>query len=263
MRSHSTRPFFLSAVKTSIHCLIGILLIAALPAVSFAQTKVQISGYVYEKSGDTIRPVANINIINIRNFTGAVSSPSGFFDLAIRQGDTVLFTSIAHKTDTFISLPDETRSKLILTVVLKQQYHELNPVDVYGKDFEGFKHDFVFMDVEDTVVIRLAPQWKFQPMKQGFGVTINGPLTALWNVLSKQGRELGKLAVLLAEDEETRYLDSVYKRPVVLHFLELDEKDIEELVKFCNFSKSYVAKSTDYELLLALERCYEAYKGNR
>jgi hypothetical protein len=263
MSSYFLRPFFLSAVKTKILSLAILLMALLFPFLSWAQGKVHISGYVYEKASDTIRPVANINIINLRSFSGTVSSPSGFFDLAIRQGDTVLFTSIAHKTDTFIALPSETRSKLILTVVLKQQYHELLPVDVYGKDFEGFKHDFVFLDVEDTVVIRLAPQWKFQPMKQGFGVTINGPLTALWNVLSKQGRELGKLAVLLAEDEETRYLDSVYKRPVVLHFLELDEKEIEDLVKFCNFSKSYVAKSTDYELLLALERCYGAYKEGR
>ncbi|MBI1185264.1 hypothetical protein GC194_13415 [bacterium] len=229
---------------------------------AFAQSKVVLSGYVYEKTseGDSILPVSNINVINLRNFTGTVSLNNGYFTLEIKKGDTVVFSSIAHTTDTFICSTDEPRSKLFLTVILKPEFHPLNSIDVYGKDFEGFKHDFVHLEVKDTVFIRLAPQWKFEPMKQGFGVTINGPLTALWNAFSKQGKELRKLAMLIEAEEEQNYMDSVYKRPVVLSFLELDESEIEDLVNFCNFSKQYVGRVTDYELLLALEHCYQEYK---
>lgn len=221
--------------------------------------KVTVSGYVFEKlsDGDTTLPVSNINIINLRDFSGTVSSRNGYFTISARQTDTLIFSSISHESDTFIC---GDREKYFISVTLRPEYYQLNPIDVYGKDFEGFKHDFVNLEVKDTVFIRLAPQWQFEPVKEGFGITINGPLTALYNAFSKQGRELKKLELLLAAEREQDYIDSVYKRPVVLHFLELSESEIEELVGFCNFSKQYVNRSTDYELLLALENCYQNYK---
>ncbi|MFY0673842.1 MAG: hypothetical protein JXQ87_10570 [Bacteroidia bacterium] len=225
---------------------------------SMAQ-KVTVSGYVFEKlsDGDSSLPVGNINIINLRDFSGGVSSRSGFFSISARKSDTLIFSSIAHESDTFVC---GDRDKYFISVTLRPEYYELNPIDVYGKDFEGFKHDFVNLEVKDTVFIKLAPQWQFEPVKEGFGITINGPLTALYNAFSKQGRELKKLELLLAAEREQSYIDSVYKRPVVLHFLELSENEIEELVGFCNFSKQYVNRSTDYELLLALENCYQNFK---
>lgn len=227
-----------------------------------AQSKVSVSGYIYEKlsDGDTTLPVSNINIINLRNFKGTVSGRNGYFSIEIKKGDTLIFSSISHESDTFICRKEELKNKFIIKVVLRPEYYQLNPIDVYGKDFEGFKHDFVHLEVKDTIFIKLDPQWQFEPMKEGFGITINGPLTALWNAFSKQGRELKKLDLLLAADREKAYIDSIYKRPVVLHFLELEESQIDELVGFCNFSKHYVNQSTDYELLLSLENCYQEYK---
>ncbi len=232
-----------------------------LATVAHAQ-KVSVSGYIFEKlsDGDTTLPAGNVNVINLRDYSGTVSSRTGFFKFNIEPGDTLIFSSISHHADTFICPLKNYLTKYYISVVLKPEYYELNPIEVYGKDFEGFKHDFVHLEVKDTVFIRLAPQWQFEPVKEGFGITINGPLTALYNAFSKQGRELKKLELLLAAEREQAYLDSVYKRPVVLHFLELSESQIDELVGFCNFSKQYVNKSTDYELLLALEHCYQEYK---
>ncbi|MGB0429498.1 MAG: hypothetical protein ACPGLV_03425 [Bacteroidia bacterium] len=223
---------------------------------------ISVSGYVYEKlsDGDTTLAVGNINVINIRDFSGTVTNKTGYFKINIKRGDTLIFSSISHEADTFICRKTDERNKYFISVVLRPEYYELNPIEVYGKDFEGFKHDFVHLEVKDTVFIRLAPQWQFEPMKEGFGITINGPLTALYNAFSKQGRELKKLELLLAADREQAYLDSVYKRPVVLHFLELSESQIDELVSFCNFSKHYVNRSTDYELLISLESCYQEFK---
>jgi len=231
-----------------------------------AQNEVVISGYVYQKPKpkvDSIFPVANINVINLRSFTATSTDANGFFTTAARKGDTLIFSSVVHKRDTFIVGLNESRQKLFLSVVLEPQLYELDIVEVYGKDWEGFKHDFVNLEVKDTMIIRLAPQWKFEPVKEGFGITINGPLTALWNAFSKQGKELRKLAAIIAAEQEKTYLDSVYKRPIVLKFLELDENEMEELIHYCNFEKKYIEGATDYELLSALERCYESYRQER
>lgn len=230
-----------------------------------AQKDIVVSGNVYERdsrSADTLYPVANINVINLKGFYGTVTSRTGYFSLEVEAGDTLIFSSISHIRDTFICNASEVRKEVFLNVVLKPRYHELHAIEVYGKDFEGFRHDFVHLEVRDTFAIRLAPQWTFEPVKEGFGITINGPLTALWNAFSKQGKEMRKLAQLIEEERNRAYMESVYKRPVVLRFLELDEDEIEGLVKFCNFSKQYVAQSTDYELLSALEKCYETYKSD-
>lgn len=228
--------------------------------------EVTISGYVYQKANperDSIYPIANITVINLRTFAGTSTDGKGFFTVRINRGDTLLFTSIAHKRDTFICPIEETRQKLFLSVVLQPNLRSLPEVEVYGKDFEGFKHDFVNLDIRDTVIIRLAPQWKFEPVKEGFGITINGPLTALWNAFSKQGRELRKLAQLIEAEQKKAYMDSLYKRPIILKFLELDETEMERLVAYCNFNKRYVEGATDYELLSALEQCYISFKNER
>ena len=252
-----------STVKKSIVILALVLIALAFNNSVSAQKNVVISGNVYERDGrnaDSLYPIANINVINLRGFKGTITSRTGYFSLEIKSGDTLIFSSISHVRDTFFSKKTEARKEIFLNVVLKPRYHELHAIEVYGKDFEGFRHDFVHLEVKDTFAIRLAPQWMFEPVKEGFGITINGPLTALWNAFSKQGKEMRKLAQLIEEERTKAYLDSVYKRPVVLRFLELDENEIDGLVKFCNFSKQYITQSTDYELLSALEKCYETYR---
>lgn len=249
-----------SRVKKSI---LLVFMLFAIGYQAYAQKSVTVSGNVYERDGrsvDTLYPVANINVINLRGFKGTVTSRTGYFSVDIKAGDTLIFSSISHIRDTFYCQINESRKEIFIDVVLKPRYHELHAIEVYGKDFEGFRHDFVHLEVKDTFAIRLAPQWMFEPVKEGFGITINGPLTALWNAFSKQGKEMRKLAQLIEEERTKAYLDSVYKRPVVLHFLELDEAEIDGLVNFCNFSKQYIAQSTDYELLSALEKCYETYR---
>ena len=227
-----------------------------------AQSTINVSGYVYENRNntDSVYPVGRINVIRLSDFKGTSTRSNGFFSINMLIGDTLVFTSIAHKMDTFICAADEKREELILNVMLQQEFHSLVGIDVYGKDFEGFKHDFIHLEVKDTVFFKMKPQWKFTEPGTNFGITINGPLTALWSVLSKKGKEQRKLAMLIAEEKEKAYFDSVYKRPVVLHFLEMDEQEIEKLVGFCKFTKHFIANNTDYELLLALEKCYQEYK---
>lgn len=241
-------------------CLFGLIAFA-----SSAQ-QITISGYVYQqapKGKDTIYPIPNVNVIDLRTFKGTSTDNNGFFTVQVQRGDTLIFASLAHKRDTFICPSEQERDKLFLRVMMQSRIRSLPEVEVYGKDFEGFKHDFVNLSIEDSVILRMAPQWKFEPVKETFGITIDGPLTALWNAFSKEGKELKKLARLIEEERKKAYMDSLYKRPIILKFLELNEREMEQLVAYCNFTTHYVEGATDYELLSALERCYTSFRRER
>lgn len=230
----------------------------------FSQGDIKISGVVYQRisdiKGDSLVALQNINVINIRTYNGVSSDEEGFFSIPVTAGDTLLFSSVTHFRDTFVVSADEHRKSLFLRVVLLPANYRLKAVEVYGKDFEGFRYDFVHMDVDDSQRVWLAPAWEVVEPRQGFGITINGPITALWNALSKQGRELKKLNTILEKERRQAFIDSVYKRPMVLHFLELDEDEIDDLIDYCALSDAFIARSTEFEFLQALERCYKEFK---
>jgi hypothetical protein len=51
-----------------------------------------------------------------------------------------------------------------------------------------------------------------------------------------------------------------YDRETLEEFLQLGSSDIDEILRNCNFSESFIRTANDLQILEAISGCYEEYK---
>jgi hypothetical protein len=51
-----------------------------------------------------------------------------------------------------------------------------------------------------------------------------------------------------------------YDRETLEEFLQLNISDIDEILRNCNFSESFIRTANDLQILEAISGCYEEYK---
>lgn len=221
-----------------------------------------ISGYIYEVSNndeDSVQPLSNIAVVNLRNHIGGASGRNGYFSLNAQPGDPIYFRSIAHVPDTYYVSGDEQEKRIFLRVKLRRATLKLKQQDVYAISYSTFKHEIINMELTDTESVYIPPMLGYVEPNQSFAIIRFSPFTAIYNNFSKAGKEQKKLAKLLAEDKRQEFLDSIYKRKFVLNFLELPNHEMDGFIDYCNLSPQLLERLTDFELLLALSECYEGY----
>ena len=65
----------------------------------------------------------------------------------------------------------------------------------------------------------------------------------------------------MREDEEIKNLLSIkFDREVLVQLLGVDRTDIDEILRNCNFSDTFIQQANDLQILEAISECYDEYK---
>jgi len=65
----------------------------------------------------------------------------------------------------------------------------------------------------------------------------------------------------MKQDDEIRsLLASRFDRETLMVLLQVNKVDLDEIVSQCNYSKSFIEKANDLQMLDAISQCYEEYK---
>lgn len=109
---------------------------------------IQFSGLVLNT--DSIIPVPFVNIYIKNTRRGTVSDYYGYFSLVTKKHDTIIFSSVGYKKETFI-IPDTiSENKFFLLQILEIDTIRLKEVIIYSwLNYEQFKEVFVKFDVPD------------------------------------------------------------------------------------------------------------------
>jgi hypothetical protein len=89
---------------------------------------------------------------------------------------------------------------------------------------------------------------------------IMSPVTALYNLLSKEGKSKRKLRKLLEQEEFEKQIDFKYSPDIVSHITGYAGFDLYEFMDFCSFKKDFLLNATYYEItqaILAKQRDFE------
>ncbi|WP_245686411.1 hypothetical protein [Psychroflexus sediminis] len=76
-----------------------------------------------------------VNVININQEIGSVSNPDGNYEIRARIGDSILFTSLQHRT--YILQVEENNLKTSTSIFLEMQINELPEVTINQYDLTG------------------------------------------------------------------------------------------------------------------------------
>lgn len=205
-------------------------------------------------------PLPDVHIVNIRSARGTISNANGSFVLLVESGDQLLFQSLGYHNDTLMI--DFNHFNDYEVIALREQVYELPVVDVFPyNNFTDFKYAFLnFKDKEPAYQLHLPELPNLAEPSNGFGVTIPGPITAIYDQFSKRGRELRKYQEVLIADNLQRRASRVVNVETVRRYTSLkDEAEIYRFLRYCNMSDEYIVSVSEYEVYQQLLACFQQY----
>jgi hypothetical protein len=241
------------------------------PVCSLAQNQEGIRDSVQLFSGrlidaQTDDPIQFAHIINQTWNYAVISDTLGYFSIPIRQKDLLVVTEIGYY-DLPIYISDSVagvnRFHIYRMIPKVYSIKEIN-ITRLGT-YEQFKHNFLSLDLPEPE--HQANPSVFNDIDKGTDTldiietfSIGSPITAIYNLVSKEGKSLRKLKKLNEEEEFRKQVEHKYNLEMLERITGLNGLELYEFISFCNFNKKFLLRASEYEII---EKVLEKLKEYR
>ena len=79
-------------------------------------------------------------------------------------------------------------------------------------------------------------------------------------MFGKNAVQMKKLKLKREDNEIKNLLISKFDRQVLIQLLGIKRVDIDEILRNCNYSDTFMNEANDLQILEAISRCYEEYR---
>ncbi|MDO9255497.1 MAG: carboxypeptidase-like regulatory domain-containing protein [Bacteroidales bacterium] len=248
-----------------------------------AETRVPVSveGFITNPQGKSIE---NVHIVNVSGNKGATSNWQGQFQINTYPGDTLRVTCVGYIPFKY-HIPVNRQSPIIpLHIIMKSDTIMITGVEIFPwpADAQALKEAVLAMEDQTpkTTDLRLNdPKFYNMPLpaggmppsrstpglaNPGLTLTIPGPITALYDAFSKEGKSRRKLETLVSQDQKKVVAARRYNAEVVKQVTSFrSDKDIQDFMLYCNLSVDFIVSSTEYDLYKAINECLLAYNAEK
>ena len=225
-----------------------------------------VKGNVQSETSKTI--LQNVHVLNLSKVKGTITNSKGDFEINAKVNDTLYFSYIGYKplkiivTNDLIRFDDNTIELTELAFALEEII--IKPYQLTG---------YLEIDVKNAPVNTSAryqivglPNLGYEAGRRSrsgiskvIGAIFN-PADFLNNLFKKKSSKMDKLR-LMREDEEIKNLLSIkFDREVLVQLLGVERVDIDEILRNCNFSDTFIQQANDLQILEAISECYDEYK---
>jgi len=234
---------------------------------TFSQEQTEtVKGNVQSETSKSI--LQNVHVLNLTKVKGTITNNNGEFQIQAKLNDTLYFSYIGYKslkivvTNDLIKFDDNTIELTELAFALEEII--IKPYQLTG---------YLEIDVKNAPV-NTSTRYKIiglpnlgyeagRRSRSGISKVIGAifnPADFLNNLFKKRSSKMDKLR-LMREDEEIKNLLSIkFDREVLVQLLGVDRADIDEILRNCNFSDTFIQQANDLQILEAISECYDEYK---
>lgn len=230
-----------------------------------AQEHATVSGIIL--NDNTMRPLGNVNIININKVKGTASDENGRFQLEISVNDTLHLSLIGFKSLRIRATNDWIKNKTA-TILLTEKAIALEEIVVRPYNLTGY------LEIDSKLIPeRENYRYSISGLPHGYEAgeyspnafgrvlgSIFNPADALYNFFGSKPKELKKLRSMKKDDTVKNLLESKFDREMIAVLLGIDKNEIPEILTRCNYSESFIQTANDLQILDAISQCYEEYK---
>ena len=226
----------------------------------------EIIGIVENESDSKV--ITNAHVLNLNKVKMAITDNDGRFFIDADVNDTLYISYLGFKSikirvsNDLIKYPN-TRFKLTeLALALEEVI--VRPYQLTG-----------FLDIDArNIPINRARRFSIPGLPTGgyeagnrnpIGAirllqAFSNPADFLYNIFGKKPNQLRKLKKARANNEIRDLLSVKYDRKTLEELLQIDRVDIDEILRKCNFSASFIKGANDLQILEAISGCYDEYK---
>lgn len=230
------------------------------------QQNITVKGQVLNAADN--KTISNVSIININTVKGAVTNKDGDFEIDAKVNDTLYFSFIGFKplktrvTNDWVNYGN-------VKVKLTEVGIALQEVVVSSHGLTGFLE----IDAKNIPVYNNQNRYAIAGGGAGYegGNDVAGsinrtlesvlnPVSVVFNLFTKKNVQLRRLRKMKKDEEIRNLLVDKFDRETLTTLLEVEKVDIDEILGHCNYSKEFIKKANDLQILDAISECYEEFK---
>ena len=229
-------------------------------------TAQEVIGVVKNAADD--KPISTVHVLNLNKVLMSITDTNGVFAIDAEVNDTLFLSYLGFKTikvtvtNDLIKFPKTefklTALALALEEVVVRPYQLTGYLEIDAKN--------VPINRNQRYSIPGLPTGGYEAGSRGPSAfsrvvgSIFNPFDFLHNFFGKKPNELRKLKKMRENNALRDLLSVKYDRETLEEFLHLNISDIDEILRNCNFSESFIRTANDLQILEAISGCYEEYK---
>ena len=222
---------------------------------------------VIENDADS-KPISNVHVINLNSVVGTISNKEGVFEIDANVNDTLFFSYLGFKSIKVRVTNDLIRFKNT-KIKLTELAYALEEIIVTPYKLTGF------LEI-DAKNVPISNSYRYSipglPTKgyeagsrnpgaisKVFGAIFN-PVDFLYNLFGKKPKQLKKLQLMKDDFRIRELLNTKFDRETLVELLQIQKFDLDEILRNCSYSESFIVGANDLQILEAISQCYEEFK---
>jgi len=216
----------------------------------------------------TKEPLSRAHILNLNSVEGTTTNGFGNFAIPATANDTLLISFIGYQS-VKLKITNDILKGNELEIAIHQKRVQIDEVTVKAHNLIGVlvvDAKNVPEDKYKRIHIEGLPQtYEIGKPKAkeytGVGAAIFNPVDFWYNKFGKKPRELRKLKKIKEEDRLRDLMDVDFSREVLMSYMDMSKKELDELLAGCNYSNNFVKTASDLQIIEAVIDCYENYRA--
>ena len=222
---------------------------------------------VIENDADS-KPISNVHVINLNSVIGTISNNDGVFEINASVNDTLFFSYLGFKSIKVRVTNDLIKFKNSI-IKLTELAYALEEIIVTPYKLTGYLE----IDAKNVPISKSyrynipgLPSKGYEAgsrnpgaLSKVFGAIFN-PVDFLYNLFGKKPKQLKKLQLMKDDFRIRELLSSKFDRETLVELLQIEKFDIDEILRNCSYSESFIVNANDLQILEAISQCYEEFK---
>ncbi len=214
------------------------------------------------------KPLESAHILNLNTVEGTTTNRQGLFEIPAMANDTIYISYVGYQSIKLKVTKDLLKGNE-LEIAIHEKTAIIDEVTVKAHDLIGVlvvDAENVPLDKFNRIHIDGLPQayevGRPQSKKYNSGLNaVFNPIDFWYNKLGKRPKELKKLKKLKDADKLRGIMEEKFSREVLLTYMDMSRKDLNDLLKECNRSDRFIRKASDLQVIEAVLQCYDTYRA--
>ena len=214
------------------------------------------------------KPISNVHVINLNSVIGTISNNDGVFEINASVNDTLFFSYLGFKsikvrvTNDLIKFKNSkiklTELAYALEEIIVTPYKLTGYLEIDAKNVpisKSYRYNIPGLPSKGYEAGSRNPG----ALSKVFGAIFN-PVDFLYNLFGKKPKQLKKLQLMKDDFRIRELLSSKFDRETLVELLQIEKFDIDEILRNCSYSESFIINANDLQILEAISQCYEEFK---
>ncbi|NOQ92009.1 MAG: carboxypeptidase-like regulatory domain-containing protein [Flavobacteriaceae bacterium] len=214
------------------------------------------------------KPLQSAHIVNLNSVVGTITNTKGQFEIPAQANDTIFISYIGYQSIK-LKITNDLLKGNELEIAIHEKVVNIEEVTVKSHRLIGVlvvDAKNVPKDSYSRIHINGLPQ--AYEIGNSYSNTYNSGLSAIFNPVDfwynkfgNKPKEIERLKKLKEGDQMRNMMEQKYSREIMMDYLDMSRKELNDLLTECNYSSRFIAKASDLQIIEAVLECYENYRA--